>query len=62
MTTYLFLAYRPTGNNEAYTQEMVEEMYAACSSLRQAITFPVRASLSQRSITQFQWLLAKSNR
>jgi len=54
--------YIPTGNNEGYTQEMVEEMYAACSGMRQAITFPVRASLAQRSISQFQWLLEKSNR
>ena len=41
---------------------MVEEMYEACSFMRQAITFPVRASLAQRSIPQLQWLMAKSNR
>lgn len=55
-------AYNPVGENELYTQEMVEEMYAHCKNSRQAITFPVRASLTGKSIAPLQWLLNKSNR
>lgn len=55
-------AYNPIGENELYTQEMVEEMYSHCKDSRQAITFPVRASLTGKSIAPLQWLLSKSNR
>nr|CAB3244291.1 protein FAM151A-like [Phallusia mammillata] len=55
-------AYRPVGVNELYTQQTVEEMYGHVSSLRQAITFPVRASLTRPSLPALQWLVSKSNR
>ncbi|CAK8676053.1 unnamed protein product [Clavelina lepadiformis] len=54
--------YRRVGENEPYSQEMVEEMHALCSTTRQAFTFPVRASLAKPSIKEFQWLLSQSNR
>jgi len=41
---------------------MVQEMYRLCSQVRQAVTFPIRASLTRASIPQLQWLLEKSNR
>lgn len=55
-------AYNPIGENEPYTQSMVEEMYGYCIYSRQAITFPVRASLTGKSIEPLKWLLKKSNR
>ncbi|XP_039273176.2 protein FAM151A-like [Styela clava] len=54
--------YNVIGENEGYSQAMVEEMYSYCKSSRQAITFPVRASLTAQSVTELQWLIKKSNR
>jgi len=49
--------------NEEYTDAMIAEMWSYVQDVRQAVTFPVRASLcSGGSIQRLQWLLSQSNR
>lgn len=46
--------------NLNYTMEMVQEMLDVCKTLRQPITFPVRAEQLVDSWNQFDWLLKQS--
>ncbi|XP_078585323.1 protein FAM151A-like isoform X2 [Branchiostoma floridae x Branchiostoma japonicum] len=48
--------------NEGYTREMVEEMYAVTKDLRQPVTFPIRMSLIGQSLENLKWLLDQSER
>ncbi|KAA0716984.1 Protein FAM151B [Triplophysa tibetana] len=49
-------------DNLGYSWEMVHQMENLCRSLKQPVTFPVRAALLPVSFPQFQWLLEQSER
>ncbi|XP_073697331.1 protein FAM151B [Garra rufa] len=49
-------------DNPGYSWEMVHQMEELCRSLKQPVTFPVRAALLPASFPQFQWLLKQSDR
>ncbi|XP_077097118.1 protein FAM151B isoform X1 [Siphateles boraxobius] len=49
-------------DNRGYSWEMVHQMEELCRSLKQPVTFPVRAALIPVSFPQFQWLLERSDR
>ncbi|XP_067296300.1 protein FAM151B isoform X2 [Pseudorasbora parva] len=49
-------------DNHGYSWEMVHQMEELCRSLKQPVTFPVRAALIPLSFPQFQWLLERSDR
>ncbi|XP_048043540.1 protein FAM151B isoform X1 [Megalobrama amblycephala] len=49
-------------DNHGYSWEMVHQMEELCRSLKQPVTFPVRAALIPVSFPQFQWLLECSDR
>ncbi|XP_056602392.1 protein FAM151B [Triplophysa dalaica] len=49
-------------DNLGYSWEMVHQMENLCRSLKQPVTFPVRAALLPVSFSQFQWLLEQSKR
>ncbi|KAK7933742.1 hypothetical protein WMY93_004638 [Mugilogobius chulae] len=48
--------------NQGYSWEMVREMEQICRSLKNPVTFPVRAALMGQSVDQLLWLLQQSNR
>lgn len=50
------------GDNPGYSWEMIHQMEELCRSLKQPVTFPVRAALLPMSFPQFQWLLKQSDR
>ncbi|XP_030647820.1 protein FAM151B [Chanos chanos] len=52
----------PDTENPGYSWEMVHQMEAVCKTLKQPVTFPVRASLLAQSFPQLQWLLQQSDR
>ncbi|XP_061907022.1 protein FAM151B isoform X3 [Entelurus aequoreus] len=45
-----------------YSWDMVHEMEAICRGLKHLVTFPVRAALLAKSVSQLTWLLQESNR
>lgn len=48
--------------NPGYSWEMVREMEQICGSLKNPVTFPVRAALMGQSVSQLMWLLQQSPR
>ncbi|XP_061842565.1 protein FAM151B [Nerophis lumbriciformis] len=49
-------------DNPGYSWDMVHEMEAICRGLKHLVTFPVRAALLAKSVSQLTWLLQESNR
>ncbi|XP_055055095.2 protein FAM151B [Misgurnus anguillicaudatus] len=49
-------------DNPGYSWEMVHQMEDLCRTLKQPVTFPVRAALLPVSFPQIKWLLEQSDR